>query len=186
MAIRRKRSKPFFRKRGPEHKINDLITAIEVRLVGEGIEPGVYSIEKALELSKGMGLDLVEISPKAVPPVCKVINYQKFLYEKKKKDKEIKAKTQKTVIKEIRFTPHTDEHDLDFKAKHAENFLKEGAKVKAYVQFKGRAIIFKDKGYGLLEKFIEKISDFGKVEQEPKFEGRRISMFIAPYKSKKK
>ena len=125
-----------------------------------------------------------ENSPKAVPPVCKIIDYKKFLYEKKKRDKEIKAKTQKTVIKEIRFGPNTDEHDFEFKAKHGEKFLKEGAKVKAYVHFKGRAIVHKERGELLLLKFAQKLEELGAVEQMPKLEGKRMIMFIAPKKKK--
>lgn len=186
MAIRRKRTRYTNYKRGPEHNINKYITAQEIRVIGEGIEPGIYSLDAALEIARDQGLDLVEISPSAKPPVCRIIDYKKFLYNKKKKDKELKAKTQKTIIKEIRFTPHTDQHDFEFKLKHAENFLKEGAKVKAYVQFKGRAIVFKEKGYHLLQKFMERIEEFGKMEQEPKMEGRRISLFISPNKTKKR
>jgi len=186
MAIKRRRSRPPFRRRGPEHNINKFITAPEVRVTGEGIEQGVYPIQTALEMAKEQGLDLVEIASKAVPPVCQVVDYKKFLYDKKKKEKEIKAKSQKTIIKEIRFTPHTDKHDFEFKAKHAENFLKDGAKVKVYVQFKGRAIVFKDKGYALLEKFIERMYEHGKAEHQPKLDGRRISIFISPLKTQKK
>lgn len=138
----------------------------------------------AIALAEEQGLDLVEISPKAVPPVCKIIDYKKFLYEKKKRDKEIKAKTQKTVIKEIRFGPNTDEHDFEFKAKHGEKFLKEGAKVKAYVHFKGRAIVHKERGELLLLKFAQKLEELGAVEQMPKLEGKRMIMFIAPKKKK--
>ena len=186
MAIKRRRARQPFRRRGPEHNINKFISAPTVRVVGEGIPPGVYTIDRALEMAKEQGLDLVEIAAKADPPVCKIVDYQKFLYDKKKKEKEIKAKAQKTVVKEIRFTPHTDNHDFEFKAKHAENFLKEGAKLKVYVQFKGRAIVFKDKGFQLMEKFIERLEDISKVEQEPKMDGRRINMFLAPIKTQKK
>lgn len=129
-----------------------------------------------------MELDLVEISPKAVPPVCRIIDYQKFLYQQKKKQKEIKAKTTKVIIKEIRFGPNTDEHDFNFKLKHAEKFLAEGAKVKAYVFFKGRSILFKEQGEILLLKFATALEEFGKVEQLPKLEGKRMTMFISPKK----
>jgi translation initiation factor IF-3 len=131
-----------------------------------------------------MGLDLVEISPTAQPPVCKIIDYRKFIYDKKKKDKEIKAKTVKTVIKEIRFGPNTDEHDFDFKLKHAKKFLEEGAKVRAYVQFKGRAIVFKDRGELLLLRFLKELEEFGSAEELPKLEGRRMSVIVSPKKRK--
>jgi translation initiation factor IF-3 len=170
----------------PEHRINQYITSREIRLVGDNIpEQGVYSTEKALELAQELGLDLVEISPKAEPPVCKVIDYKKFLYENKKRQKEIKAKTAKTVIKEIRFTPNTDDHDFDFKANHAEKFLKEGAKVKAYVQFKGRTIMFKERGELILLKLAKRLEEIGALEQLPKLEGRRMIVFIAPKSGKK-
>lgn len=148
---------------------------------------GVYPTDKARKIAETQDLDLVEISPNADPPVCKVIDYQKFLYEKKKKEKEIKAKTQKTVIKEIRFGPNTDEHDFNFKANHAEKFLQEGSKVKAYVHFRGRAIVFKDRGELILLKFAKRLEEVGVVEQLPKLEGKRMIMFLAPKaKAKKK
>ena len=181
----RKKGKFTKRRREPEFRINKHIRAREVRLVGEGFEQGVYTLDQALKIAEEAGLDLVEIVPKANPPVCKVVDYSKFLYEKKKKEKEIKAKTQKTVIKEIRFTPHTDAHDFDFKLKHAEGFLNEGAKVKAFVHFKGRAIVFKDKGFELLKNFAQQLEDVGVVEQSPRMEGRRLTMFMAPKKGKK-
>ena len=131
-----------------------------------------------------MGLDLVEISPTADPPVCKIIDYRKFIYDKKKKDKEIKAKTVKTVIKEIRFGPNTDEHDFDFKLKHAKKFLEEGAKVRAFVQFRGRAIVFKDRGELLLLRFLKELEEFGSAEELPKLEGRRMSVIVSPKKRK--
>ena len=147
-----------------------------------GIEAlaGLVPIEEALQMAEAQGLDLVEIAPTANPPVCKIIDYKKFLYEKKKKEKEIKAKAAKTVIKEIRFTPNTDEHDFEFKCKHAEKFLDEGAKVKAYVQFKGRAIMFKERGELILLKLAQKLEDKGTLEQMPKLEGRRMIAFLAP------
>lgn len=144
------------------------------------MEVGVYPIRKALDLSKELELDLVEISPKANPPVCKIIDYKKFLYEQKKRDKAMKAKASKVVVKEIRFGPNTDDHDYDFKKKHAEKFLKDGAKLKAYVFFKGRSIVYKDQGEILLLKLASELEELGKVEQMPKLEGKRMTMFIAP------
>ena len=157
----------------------------EVRLVGENIEGGVYPTRKALEIAEELELDLVEISPNATPPVCKVIDYKKFLYEQKKRDKEMKAKATKVVIKEIRFGPQTDDHDYGFKKKHGEKFLKEGSKVKAYVFFKGRSIIYKDQGEILLLRLATDLEDYGKVEQMPKLEGKRMTMFLAPLPKKK-
>lgn len=156
----------------------------EVRVVGENVEQGIYSIGDALRLAQEQELDLVEISPKAEPPVCRVVDYKKFLYEKKKKEKEIKSKATKTVIKEIRFTANTDEHDIEFKTKHAQKFLEEGAKVKAYVHFKGRAIVFKERGELLLLQFAESLKEHGDLEQLPKLEGKRMIIFIAPKKKK--
>lgn len=146
----------------------------------------VYPIEQALKMAREQNLDLVEISPKADPPVCKIIDYSKFKYEQKKKQKEIKAKAQKTVIKEIRFGPNTEEHDFNFKLNHAQKFLQEGAKVKAYVHFVGRTIVFKERGEILLLKFAQALEDYGKVEQLPKLEGKRMTMFIAPKPAKTK
>ncbi|MCF6351778.1 MAG: translation initiation factor IF-3 [Cyclobacteriaceae bacterium] len=159
--------------------MNDLIKAQHVRVVGENIEVGVYAIAEALNMAKEEGLDLVEISPKAEPPVCKIIDYSKFKYEQKKKQKEIKAKAQKTVIKEIRFGPNTDDHDFNFKLKHAINFLKEGAKVRAYVHFYGRTIVFKERGEILLLKFAQALEEYGKVEQLPKLERKRMYVILA-------
>jgi translation initiation factor IF-3 len=153
-------------------------------VVGEGIEQGVFSIERALEIAKEVDLDLVEIAPTAEPPVCRVIDYKKFLYEQKKKQKELKAKTAKVIVKEIRFSPHTDEHDFNFKRNHALNFLDEGAKVKAYVMFKGRAIMFKEQGEVLLLRFAQELEEHGKVEQLPLLEGKRMIMIVAPKKKK--
>lgn len=141
---------------------------------------GVYAIDQARQMASQAGLDLVEISPNADPPVCKIIDYSKFKYDQKKKQKEIKAKAQKTVLKEIRFGPNTEEHDFNFKLKHAQNFLEEGAKVKAYVHFAGRSIVFKERGEILLLKFAQALEEFGRVEQLPKLEGKRMSIFIAP------
>ncbi|MFA9372215.1 MAG: translation initiation factor IF-3 [Labilibaculum antarcticum] len=164
------------------HKINKLIRARSVRVVGENVEPGVYSISEALKFAEDQGLDLIEISPNADPPVCKISDYQKFLYQQKKKQKELKAKTVKVVVKEIRFGPNTDEHDYNFKLKHAEKFLTEGSKVKAYVFFKGRSILFKDKGEILLLRFAQDLEELGKVEQLPRLEGKRMTMFLTPKK----
>lgn len=158
-----------------------------MRLVGDNIEePGVVSTREALKLADEMELDLVEISPKADPPVCKITDYQKFLYHQKKKLKEIKAKTAKVVVKEIRFGPNTDEHDYNFKLKHAIKFLQDGAKVKAFVFFKGRTILFKEKGEILLLRFAQDLEEYGKVEQLPKLEGKRMIIFINPLGQRKK
>jgi len=178
---------PRFRKeQQQEHRTNNMIRVPQVRLVGENIEVGVYSIQEAQKIAQEQGLDLVEISPNADPPVCKVIDYNKFLYEKKKKEKEMKAKSKASEVKEIRFTPNTDDHDFDFKAKHAEKFLKDGNKVKAYVQFKGRAIQFKERGELLLLKFAERLNDTGVLEGMPKMEGKRMLAIWAPKPQKKK
>jgi translation initiation factor IF-3 len=153
--------------------------------VGDNIEnPGVFSLFEALKMADAMELDLVEISPNADPPVCKITDYQKFLYQQKKKQKEMKAKTVQVVVKEIRFGPNTDEHDFQFKMRHAEKFLQEGAKVKAYVFFKGRSILFKEQGEILLLKFAQELEEVGKVEQLPQLEGKRMTMFISPKKKK--
>ena len=164
------------------HRINQKITAHEVRLVGDNVEVGVYPLRKALSLAQELELDLVEISPKASPPVCKILEYKKFLYEQKKRDKALKAKTSKIIIKEIRFGPNTDEHDYEFKKKHAEKFLKEGAKLKAFVFFKGRSIVFKEKGQILLLRLAQDLGELGKVEQMPVLEGKKMTIFIAPKK----
>lgn len=153
-------------------------------MVGSGIEQGVYPISKALQMAEEQQLDLVEISPKAEPPVCKIIDYKKFLYEQKKKQKEIKAKAQKVVVKEIRFGPNTDDHDFNFKLNHATKFIEEGAKVKAYVFFKGRSILFKDKGQILLLKLAQSLEEIATVESMPKMEGKRMIMMLAPKKKK--
>lgn len=165
-------------------RINEKIRVPQVRLVGENVEQGIYDIKEALAIAQEQGLDLVEINSKADPPVCRVIDYSKFKYEQKKRQKELKAKAQKTVVKEIRFGPNTDDHDFNFKLKHAESFLKEGSKVRAYVQFVGRAIVFKERGEEILNKFIEKLDEYGKVEQAPQMEGKKMIVTIAP-KSKK-
>lgn len=165
------------------NRINEKIKGVkEVRLVGDNVEQGIFPIEEALRIADQLELDLVEISPNAVPPVCKVVDYQKFLYQQKKREKEQKAKTAKVVVKEIRFGPQTDDHDYNFKLKHAQGFLKEGAKVKAYVFFKGRSILFKDQGEVLLARFANDLEEYGKVDQLPQLEGKRMIIFISPKK----
>jgi translation initiation factor IF-3 len=175
----------FAPRKEAEHRINHHIRVPQVRLVGDNITVGVYPTQDALKMAQEQELDLVEISPQADPPVCKIIDYNKFLYDKKKKEKEMKAKAKTTEMKEIRFTPNTDDHDFDFKSKHAESFLKEGNKVKAYVQFKGRAIQFKDRGELLLLKFADRLKEFGQLESMPKLEGKRMLAIISPKTGKK-
>ncbi len=153
-------------------------------MVGDNVEVGVYKLSQALEMADDQGLDLVEISPKAVPPVCKIMDYKKFLYEQKKREKALKAKASKVVVKEIRFGPQTDDHDYEFKKRHAERFLSDGAKLKAFVFFKGRSIVYKDQGEILLLRLAQDLEEVGKVEQMPKLEGKRMTMFIAPLKKK--
>ena len=166
-------------------RINEEITAPKVRLVGDNIpEQGIYSISEALKKADELGLDLVEITAKVDPPVCKIIDYQKYLYQQKKKAKEMKANSTKVVIKEIRFGPNTDEHDFQFKLKHAIEFLQEGSKVKASVFFKGRAILYVDQGEKLLLRFAVELEEYGRAEQMPKLEGKRMMMMIAPVKKK--
>ena len=178
-------------------RVNDQIRIPEVRLVGDNleevsqaaghkIESDVYPTNRVKEWARNMELDLVEISPKANPPVVRIIDYNKFLYEKKKKEKELKAKAAKTVVKEIRFGPNTDDHDFNFKLRHAQKFLEDGAKVKAYVHFRGRTIVFKDRGQLLLLRFLKELEEFGAAEALPKMEGRRMIVVIAPKKGKKK
>lgn len=150
--------------------------------MGENIETGIFPIKDALDIAAGLDMDLVEISPTANPPVCKVIDYKKFLYEQKKKAKEIKANAAKIVVKEIRFGPNTDEHDFNFKLKHAINFIEDGAKVKVYVFFKGRSILYKEQGEIILLKFAQEIAEHAKIEQLPKLEGKRMIMIISPKK----
>ncbi len=162
------------------YRINERILAQRVRVVGENIKVDVYPTSVAIKMAQEQGLDLVEISPNADPPVCKIIDYSKFKYEQKKKQKEIKANAQKTILKEIRFGPNTDDHDFNFKVKHAENFLKEGAKVKSYVHFAGRSIVYKERGEILLLKFAQALEEWGKVEQMPKLEGKRMYLMLAP------
>lgn len=181
----------------PEHNVNRRIRATEVRLVGSNfkeisekygkpVETGIFQTKDVLAIAEAIEMDLVEISANATPPVVKIVDYSKFLYEKKKREKEIKSNAQKTVIKEIRFGPNTDDHDFQFKLRHAEKFLEEGAKVKAFVQFRGRAIVFKERGELLLLRFIEALTDVGQPEALPKMEGRRMFVFVAPKKSAKK
>ena len=176
----------FNRQPEPEHRINERVRALQVRLVGENVTVGIYPTHEALKIAQQLELDLVEISPNADPPVCKAIDYKKFLYEKKRKEKEMKANAKQSEVKEVRFTPGTDDHDFDFKAKHAEKFLKEGNKVKAYVQFKGRAIMFKERGELVLLKFAERLADSGQPESLPKLEGKRMFLMLTPKTASKK
>ena len=166
------------------HQINDKIRAKEVRVVGDNVEPGVYPTSEALKMAEEQELDLVVISDKAEPFICRILDYKKFLYEQKKKQKELKAKQVKVVINEIRFGPQTDEHDFQFKKKHAEKFLEEGSKLKTYVFFKGRSIVFKDQGEILLLKLAQELEHVGKVDQMPKLEGKRMIMLMSPKKAK--
>ncbi len=196
MAKRFKRNNRQERER-PQHRINHQIRVPEIRLVGDDmdaiskaagrtVEPGIYDTRRCQDWANTMQLDLVEISPKAKPPVCRIIDYKKFLYQKKKKEKELKAKTAKTVIKEIRFGPNTDTHDFEFKLKHARGFLEDGNKVKAFVQFRGRSIVFKERGELLLLNFIKELEELGSAEALPRLEGRRMSVTIQPKKKSKK
>ncbi|GAB1403304.1 Translation initiation factor IF-3 [anaerobic digester metagenome] len=170
------------RKKEDLHQINEKIKAPVVRVVGDNVEAGIYSIKDALAIAQRLELDLVEISPTANPPVCKVTDYKKFLYEQKKKQKEIKAKSTKIVVKEIRLGPNTDDHDFNFKLKHAIKFLEEGAKVKVEVFFRGRSIVYKDQGEIKLLQFASLLEEYGKVERLPLLEGKRMIMIIAPKK----
>jgi translation initiation factor IF-3 len=165
------------------HRINDRIRVPEVRVVGDDVEQGVYPTRQALQMAEDLGLDLVEISPTAKPPVCRITDYQKFLYQQKKKQKEQNAKNVKVVVKEIRFGPQTDDHDYNFKLRHAKGFLEEGSKVKAYVFFRGRSIIFKDQGEVLLLRFASDLADYAKVEQLPQLEGKRMIIMLSPKKA---
>ncbi len=179
--MRKNTKKPFVRREETEkHKINDKILSREIRLVLEGQEPKVMATSDAIRMAEEQELDLVEISPNAVPPVCKIMDYRKFLYNQKRKEKELKAKQSKVVLKEVRFGPNTDDHDFNFKLAHARKFLEEGNKVKAYVFFRGRTIVFKDRGEILLLKFAQELSDIGAVEQLPKLEGKRMIIMINP------
>ncbi len=167
------------------NRINDAIRGLkEVRLVGDNVEQGVYPFNEAMRIADELELDLVEISPKADPPVCRIVDYQKFLYQQKKREKEQKAKASKIIVKEIRFGPQTDEHDYNFKLKHAVGFLKEGCKVKAYVFFKGRSILFKDQGELLLARFANDLEEYAKVDQLPQLEGKRMIIVLSPKKQK--
>ena len=167
------------------NRINEKIKGLkEVRLVGDNVEQGIFSYEEAIRIADQLELDLVEISPNAVPPVCKIVDYQKFLYQIKKREKEAKAKTAKVILKEIRFGPQTDDHDYNFKLKHAQEFLKEGCKVKAYVFFKGRSILFKEQGEVLLLRFASDLEEYAKVDQLPQLEGKRMIIMFSPKKAK--
>lgn len=179
----KKTVKPLIIKKKDEsaHRINERIRGVrEVRLVGENVEQGIYPIERAMAIADEQGLDLVEISPNAQPPVCKVIDYQKFLYQQKKREKELKAKSVKMEVKEIRFGPQTDDHDYNFKLKHAQGFIKDGNKVKAYVFFKGRSILFKEQGEVLLLRFANDLEEIAKVDSLPKLEGKRMIIMLSP------
>lgn len=181
--MRRPKKKNFVKREEKVlHRINDKILARQIRLVREGQEPIVMAVPAALKLAEEEGLDLVEISPKADPPVCKILDYKKFLYNQKKKQKELKAKQSKIVVKEIRFGPNTDDHDFNFKLAHGKKFLEEGSKLKAYVFFKGRTIVFKDRGEILLLRLAQELAEFGVVEQMPKLEGKKMIMMINPKK----
>ncbi|MBO7337573.1 MAG: translation initiation factor IF-3 [Paludibacteraceae bacterium] len=165
-----------------QHRINENIVAKEVRLVGENVEQGVYPISQALDIADRQGLDLVEISPNAAPPVCKVVDYQKFLYQQKKREKEMKNKSTTVVVKEIRFGPQTDEHDYNFKLKHAQEFIRQGCKIRAYVFFKGRSILFKEQGEILLLRLANDLEEVAKVESMPELEGKKMSVMLSPKK----
>jgi len=166
-----------------QYRINDRIRVPEVRLVGENVTNGVYPIEKALQIAESHEMDLVEISPNADPPVCRITDYQKFLYQQKKRQKEQKAKSVRVVVKEIRFGPQTDDHDYNFKLRHAKEFLDEGAKVKAYVFFKGRSILFKEQGEVVLLRFANDLEEYAKLDQMPVLEGKRMTIMLSPKKS---
>lgn len=177
-----KRVQNFLRRKEEKYpnKINQYILAQRIRLVGDNVEQAIYNLSDALVLAKEQQLDLVEISPNADPPVCRIVDYQKFLYEKKKREKEMKSNAKKQEMKEIRFTPNTDDHDFEFKSKHAEKFLKDGDKVRAYVQFKGRAIVFRERGELLLLRFAQKLEECGVPDGLPKMEGKKMFITINP------
>ncbi len=190
-----KRHKKTRQKDTYHYRTNDSIRVPQIRLVGDNlktlsetigqpVDAGIYQTDIAKQWALEMGLDLVEISPTADPPVCKIIDYKKFIYDKKKRDKEIKSRTIKTVIKELRFGPNTDDHDFNFKLKHAKKFLEEGAKVRAYVQFRGRSIVFKERGELLLLRFLKELEEHGAAEELPRLEGRRMSVIVTPRKKK--
>jgi translation initiation factor IF-3 len=197
LAKRVKRDNRRDNRRDEEFRVNDKIRIPEVRLVGDNldavsevagktVESGVYPTRLLMQWADNLDLDLVEISPNAKPPVVRIIDYKKFLYDKKKREKEIKAKAVKTVVKEIRFGPNTDDHDFEFKLKHAKKFLEDGAKVKSYVHFRGRTIVFKDRGELLLLRFLKELEEYGSAEALPKMEGRRMIVIVSPKKTKKK
>jgi translation initiation factor IF-3 len=165
-----------------QYRVNEKIRVKEVRVVGDNVEQGIYPTSEALKMAQDQSLDLIEISPNALPPVCRISDYQKFIYQQKKRQKEQKAKSVKVVMKEIRFGPQTDDHDYNFKLKHARSFLEEGAKVKAYVFFKGRSILFKEQGEVLLLRFANDLEDYGKVEQMPLLEGKKMIIMLTPKK----
>lgn len=183
MAIRKRGRRPAPRRKGPEHRINEYIRVPQVRVVGSDGRDGVYPTHQARAMAEEQGLDLVEISDKSDPPIVKIIDYTKFLYEQKKKKKEIKAKQHKVEIKEIRFGPNTGEHDFLFKVKHARKFLEEGNKVKTFIHFYGRSIVHKDRSKVILDRFAEELEDIGKIETAPHMEGKRMYMILAPAKS---
>jgi len=189
LTINQVRPRPNFRKKDDlkdKFRINEEIRVHQVRLVGDNIEtPGIVSLHAALKIAEELGLDLVEISPNTDPPVCKVIDYSKFLYQQKKKQKEMKAKQTKIIVKEIRFGPQTDDHDFNFKLNHAKKFLAEGAKVKAFVFFKGRSILFKEQGEEILLRFANELEEVGKLDQAPMLEGKRMTIFLSPKKTSK-
>ena len=176
----KKKRRPFRGRVKDPHRINKYIIADPIRLVGDNVEQGIVALDVALKAAVEQELDLVEVSPNAKPPVCKVLDYRKFLYEQKKKAKELKATQTKTDIKEIRFGPNTDEHDVNFKLKHATKFIEEGHKVRAYVFFRGRSIVFKERGELLLLQFAEKLQEVAKLEQLPKMEGKKMIIVLAP------
>ena len=180
--MRKDNRKPFVKREEDQHRINEKIMAREIRLIMDGAEPIVISTAEAMKMAEEQDVDLVEISPNANPPVCKLMDYRKFLYNQKRKEKELKAKQSKVELKEIRFGPNTDEHDFNFKLAHARKFLEQGNKLKAYVFFRGRTIVFKDRGEILLLKFVTELEDFGTVEQLPKLEGKRMIIMINPKK----
>ncbi len=182
MQNQRRPYNPYFRRNDErsQYKIGRDIRHPKVRVVGENIESGIFTVQEAIKMAEDLEMELVEISPNADPPVCRIVDFQKFVYEKKKKEKELKAKTKKQEMKEIRFTPHTDDHDFEFKSKHAENFLIEGNKVRAYVMFKGRAIAFKGQGEVLLLKFAQRLEEVGVPDQLPKMEGKRMFITLMP------
>ena len=180
--MRKDNRKPFVKREEDQHRINEKIMAREIRLIMDGAEPIVISTADAMKMAEEQDVDLVEISPNANPPVCKLMDYRKFLYNQKRKEKELKAKQSKVELKEIRFGPNTDEHDFNFKLAHARKFLEQGNKLKAYVFFRGRTIVFKDRGEILLLKFVTELEDVGTVEQLPKLEGKRMIIMINPKK----